>query len=168
MSLSKPLAKLIFLLITSFGMIVLAGCTFAPVYSGKLAEQRQIELTYAQPGNRLAQIINQELALRLGSSTSPSSPLVTIVANSAVRSTMLSATLNPYKAYETTVTATLTIVARDGSNTAPLSFTRTATAGFSSDAQVMADTEAQIDASERAARSVAESLRLAVLASLAR
>ncbi|WDR07388.1 hypothetical protein PSQ90_08210 [Devosia rhodophyticola] len=165
---SKQLIKSGLLIAVLLAVPALAGCTFAPVYSGKLAERPNIPLAYAKPDNRMEQIINQQLALRLGASDVLTAPLAKVVANSSVRARSISQTVNPYRVYEVTVTATLNIEARDGSESEPLTFTRAATAQFNSNSQVLADTEAQIEARERAAKAVAESLRLAVLASLSR
>ena len=78
------------------------------------------------------------------------------------------ATVNPNKSYEVTVTARLTITRRDGSAAAPIVLTRMATAGYQVGAQIINDQASFTEASERAARSAAESLRLAVLAALMR
>jgi hypothetical protein len=78
-----------------------------------------------------------------------------------------SATANPNKPYRVTVTATLSVTPRDGSG-APLSFTRMAIAEYTTSSQVLANTAAATDAQERATRAAAESLRLALLASLSR
>ena len=79
-----------------------------------------------------------------------------------------SVTTNPNKPYRVTVTATLTVTPRDGGATAPMSFTRQASAEYTTSGQVLANTAAATDAQERAARAAAESLRLALLASLSR
>lgn len=168
MSLSKPLRRIVFAgLVLAVGT-ALGACSFSPVYSGALASQPLLDLAYARPTSRLEQVIYQELALRFGSSDAATAPLATVTASSAVADTMLSATANPAKAVDVTVTATLTIAPRDGTTTAPQSFTRVATANYTRSGQVLADTAAAADAAERAAKSAAESLRLAVLAALSR
>lgn len=168
MSWSKPLRRIVFACILLGLGTALGACSFSPVYSGALASQPMLDLAYAKPTSRVEQVIYQELALRFGSSDSPTAPLATVVASVAAADTMLSATANPAKAVEATVTATLTIAARDGSVTPPQSFTRTATAGYTRSGQVLADNAAAADAAERAAKAAAESLRLAVLAALSR
>jgi hypothetical protein len=81
---------------------------------------------------------------------------------------MVTATADPAKAVRMVVTAVLTIAPRDGTDAKPMVFSRTATAQYTRNGQVLADNAAADEASERAARSAAESLRLAVLASLSR
>ena len=168
MSLSSSLRRIVLAsLMLGFGT-ALSGCSFSPVYSGTMASQPLLNLAYAKPNSRAEQVIYQELALRLGLSTSETAPLASVTVSSAAADTMLSATANPSKAVEVMLTATLTIAKRDGSATPAQTFTRTATASYTRSGQVLADNAAAADASERAAKSAAESLRLAVLAALSR
>lgn len=146
----------------------LGACSFSPVYSGALASQPLLNLAYAKPNSRLEQVVYQELSLRLGSSDAATAPLATVSVSSSGGDTMLSQTVNPAKALEVTVNATLTITPRDGSTSPPQTFTRVATASYSRSGQVLADNAAASEAAERAAKSAAESLRLAVLAALKR
>lgn len=168
MSLSKPLRRIV-----AAGLLVglgtaLGACSFSPVYSGALASQPMLELAYARPNSRLEQVIYQELALRFGTSDAATAPLATVSASSSSAVVGLSATANPNKLSRMTVTATLTITQRDETGTAPVTFTRTASAEYTTSGQVLADTAAGVEAAERAARAAAESLRLAMLASLGR
>jgi hypothetical protein len=78
----------------------------------------------------------------------------------------MSATTNPNKPHRATVTAVLNIPASEGAEA--LSFTRRASADYTTSGQVLADQAAATDAAERAARAAAESLRLALLAALSR
>lgn len=168
MSWSRPLRRIVFAgLVLGVGA-ALGACSFSPVYSGALACQPLLNLAYAKPATRLEQVIYQELALRFGSSDSATAPLATVSASASGADMMLSVTANPAKAVEVTVTATLTIAPRDGSVTKPQVFTRTASADYTRSGQVLADNAAAAEAAERAARSAAESLRLAVLAALSR
>jgi hypothetical protein len=163
---TRPIALAAILLATG---AALGACSFSPVYSGALASQPLLNLAYAKPTSRLEQVVYQELALRLGSSTSETAPLATVsVSSSAGGLGFLTGTANPSKPYRVTVTATLTIARRDGSDIEPINFTRRATAEYTANSQVLADTTAATEASERAAKAAAESLRLAVLAALSR
>ena len=146
----------------------LGACSFSPVYGGTLASQPLLNLAYAKPQSRLEQVIYQELALRFGTSDAPSAPLATVRVASAGGVVGLSATANPNKLHKATITATLTIASRDGTGTNPMTFTRQASAEYTTSGQVLADTAAANEAAERAAKAAAESLRLAVLASLSR
>jgi hypothetical protein len=147
----------------------LGACSFQPVYSGRLAENSRLQLAYAEPTTRLQQIVYQELSLRLGKTTSPTAPLVTAsVSSSGAAAPYLSVTANPNKPREVTVTATVTITARDGGKDEPTKITRTAKAQLTQAGQVLAEYAATQDAEERAALAVAESLRIAILAALSR
>ncbi|MBS3850355.1 hypothetical protein KD146_16770 [Devosia sp. BSSL-BM10] len=146
----------------------LGGCSFSPVYSGTLASQPSLNLAYAKPANRLEQLIYQELALRLGESTSETAPLATVSASAGGGDMLVTGNPSPAIPVEVKVTATLTITARDGSDAEARSFTRTASANYTRSGQIVADNAAADEAVERAARGAAESLRLAVLAGLNR
>lgn len=146
----------------------LGACSFSPVYSGTLASQPMLDLAYARPTTRLEQVIYQELALRFGSSDAATAPLATVRVTSLAPIVGMSATANPNKLYRATVTATLTITRRDGTDAKPISFTRQASAEYTTSGQVLADSAAANEAAERAAKAAAESLRLAMLASLSR
>jgi hypothetical protein len=148
--------------------VTLGACSFSPVYSGTLASQPMLNLAFAKPTTRLEQVVYQELALRFGSSVAPTAPLATVSVSSAAGGIGLSVTSNPNKLYRTVVTATLTIARRDGTEAEPMTFTRQATAEYTTSGQVLADTAAANEAAERAAKAAAESLRLAMLASLSR
>ena len=165
---SKRLSVLSFALAAIVGMPLLAACTLTPVYSGRLAENPNLNLAYAKPATRLDQVVYQELSLRLGSSASETAPLVKVVTSSSAGSIVNTATANPNKSYEVTVVATLTITSRDGSDSEPLTLVRQATASYQLGAQILNDAASQSEASERAAKSAAESLRLAILAALSR
>ena len=165
---SHPLHRILFASLVLGLAATLGACSFSPVYSGALASQPLLDLAYAKPNSRLDQVIYQELALRFGSSAAATAPLATVSASASAGDMMLSATANPAKAVEVTVTVTLTITPRDGSATPPQSFTRMATANYTRTGQILADNAAAAEAAERAAKSAAESLRLAVLAALSR
>jgi hypothetical protein len=148
---------------------LLGACSFQPVYSGALASQPLLNLAYAKPANRLEQIVYQELSLRLGSSTSETAPLAQVSVSVGLGGIGgLTATGNPSAPSRATATATLTITQRDGSTTKPLVITRVAIAQYSTNSQVFANNTAATEASERAAKAAAESLRLALLATLSR
>lgn len=148
--------------------MMLGACSFSPVYSGTLASQPMLDLAFAKPTTRLEQVVYQELALRFGSSDAPTAPLATVSVSSSAGGIGMSATSNPNTLYRTIVTATLTIARRDGTGAEPMTFTRQATAEYTTSGQVLADTAAANEAAERAAKAAAESLRLAMLASLSR
>jgi hypothetical protein len=143
--------------------LFLAGCSsFAPVYSGQPGADARLELSYGEPRDRLEQIVHQELALAFGRSTAPSAALVRTAVTSVEGPEGLSATPGN-ESRSLTLTATMTISPRDGSGQ-PTTVTRSTTTSYQSVGQGLSDQEARIDAEERAARAVADSLRLALLA----
>ncbi len=146
----------------------LGACSFSPVYGGALASQPMLNLAFAKPASRLEQVVYHELSLRFGSSDAATAPLATVSVSSSTAAVGLSVTANPNKLYRAVVSATVTIARRDGTNAQPMSFTREASAEYTTSGQVLADTAAANEAAERAAKAAAESLRLAMLASLSR
>ena len=146
----------------------LAGaCSFTPVYSST-ASKPVAALAYAKPSSRLEQIIYQDLALRIGTTDAPTAPLAQVSVSQSAAVMTRTKSVGFATPYELTVTATLVITPRDGGAAKPQSFTRTATAEYTTTGQVLADNAAQADAGERAARAAAESLRLALLAASSR
>lgn len=159
----------------AFGTMLLAAgalmgaCSFQPVYSGTLASQPTLDLAYAKPTTRLEQIIYQDLALRLGSSAAATASLASVsVATGSGGNSVRSVSDGATDFAQTAVTATLTITPRGPAAGTPQTITRTATAQYTTTGQVLADNAAATDASERAAKAVAESLRLGVLAAFSR
>jgi hypothetical protein len=165
---SKRLQILGFSVIALAAVPWLGACTLTPVYSGRLAESPDLNLAFAKPATRLDQIIYQELSLRFGSSDSETAPLASVVTSVSTVALVNTVTANPNKTYEVTVAATLTISRRDGTNERPIVVTRQATANYQLGVQILNDNSASIEATERAAKAAAESLRLAVLAALSR
>jgi len=165
---SSRLKRFALIIPLALSTAALGACSFQPVYSGRLAENPQLQLAYAEPTTRLEQIVYQELSFRLGKTTSPTAPLVTVSVSASTGTPYLSATANPNKPYETTVSATVTITPRDGLADKPITISRSAKAQSTQAGQVLANEAATIEAQERAAKAVAESLRLGILAALGR
>jgi hypothetical protein len=157
-------------LIISLGLVStgLGACSFQPVYSGRLAENPQLQLAYAEPATRLEQIVYQELSFRLGMTESPSAPLLSARVTASASEPFLSQTTNPNIPRVVTVTGSVTITPRDRRDAKPIVITRTARAEHTRTGQVLADEAALAEAGERGAKAVAESLRLAILAALGR
>lgn len=146
----------------------LGACSFSPVYSGVLAANPTLDIAFAKPASRLEQIIYQELSFRLGVSTAPTAPLAKIsVTVSGPAVGLMTSTPGANTATQVTVSATLTLTQRSG-DAPPVTITRRATADYTTNSQVLANTTAATEATERAARAAAESLRLALLATLSR
>lgn len=167
MSLSRPV-RVALIALSLAGGVALSACSFQPVHSGRLAEAPAMQLAYAAPNTRLEQLVYQELSFRLGKADNTTAPLVSVVVRPEVSTSFLSQTAAPDKLHEAKLTGVLTLTYRDNSGRAPLRITRTATAQFERNGQVLAESSAQIEAQERAAKSLAESLRLALLAAYSR
>lgn len=145
---------------------VLAGCSgLRPVYGTGGAVDGRLALNYADPASRLDQIIIQDLSLRLGKGGGLDAPLVRISTASGSRDLTRTAVARPVTQKEMAVTAVYSVVAPDGR--VLLNGQRKATAQYSTSGQVLADEAAAKDASERAARAVAETIRLSILSQLA-
>ena len=142
----------------------LGGCTFAPVYGELGVAEGRLDVAYGKPASRLAQIIIQDLSVRLGKSTDPSAPLVSISASARSRTLTHTGTKKPVTQYETLVTVAYTVTA--GGKVVAIG-NRSASAEWTTRGQVLADDEARKDAEERAARAAGETVRLAILGALA-
>ncbi|WP_158626075.1 hypothetical protein [Arsenicitalea aurantiaca] len=147
-------------------MAALAACSsFTPAYGPQSVAEGRLALAYAAPNNRLEQVIYQDLALRLGPGGDTGAPRVSVTARSDVRRLARSRTDNPRTEFEAVVTADLVVTEADGA--VSFTATRSASAVFTRGEQVLADVSAETEAAERAARAVAETLRLTLLGALA-
>jgi LPS-assembly lipoprotein len=146
--------------------VLLAGCSsFRPVYGvGGIATER-LALSYAKPTTRLEQIIIQDLKLKLGSTSDPDAPRVTITASTASRQLTRGSVTKAVTDHEALVTATYGVVV--GSRIVAEGTRRASASYRSTGQQVLADESAYRDATERAAREVAETIRLSIIADLA-
>jgi LPS-assembly lipoprotein len=167
MSWSKAVLRNTLLALALSGATTLAACSgFAPVYGERGIGMERYAFRYDKPATRLDQIIYQELALRLGRSTDSSVPLVRISTSSGVRELTKSNVARPAKQKEAVVTAQIELVGADGA--VALSTSRSAAALFTADnSQALAETEAEREAKERAAKELAETVRLTLLGAVA-
>lgn len=162
---SKPLLRNAFVALSLLGATVLAGCTgLTPVYGERGIGTERHALNYSKPNSRLEQIIYQELVLRFGRTSDPSSPTVRITTSSYTRKLTRSNVVRPSEQREATVTALIELIAADGSTI--LSTSRSAAALYTTDGQALAASEAEREAGERAARELAETVRLTLLGAL--
>jgi hypothetical protein len=144
----------------------LAACSsFTPVYGTAGLGVERHAVRYDKPASRLEQIIYQELALRLGRSSDPSAPLVRVTTSSALRDLTKTDVSRPSEQREAVVTARIELIDADGR--VAFTATRSASALFTADSQALAETEAERDARERAAKALAETVRLTLLGALA-
>lgn len=162
----RPVLRNALIALSLLGATVLAGCSgLTPVYGERGLGAERVALRYDAPRNRLEQIIYQDLALRLGRSSDPSSPRVVITTtNAAARDLTKSSVARPSEQNEAVVTATIRLIGPD--DAVLLNTTRSAAALYSTDRQALAASEAENEAYERAARSLAETIRLTLLGAL--
>jgi hypothetical protein len=145
---------------------LLAGCTgLRPVYGDYGGVQGGLAFSYAEPASRVDQIIIQALRLRLGKSTDPDAPRITISAYPAGRQLNRSNVGRPLNEHEVVVTASYRV---ESGGAVVASGTRSASAQYARNSQVLADDAAFNNAIERAAREVAETVRLSILSDLAK
>jgi hypothetical protein len=144
----------------------LTACSsFTPVYGDHGTSIERTAFRYDKPATRLDQLIYQELALKLGRSTDPSLPLVRVTTSTSSRKLTRSDVTRPSEQREAVVTAKVELVGPGGQ--VATTFTRSASALYTTDSQALAATEAQRDAEERAARELAETVRLSLIGALA-
>lgn len=168
MSWSKLFLRKGFLALALTSSMVLSACTMAPVYSDAQAVSQQLAFTYAEPNSRLEQIVYQDLRLRFGESQAPDARQLRVSVSAVGGWEALSDSVNPNTTSSMTATAQLTLVPPAGSSEAPVTIIRTAVANYTTNDQAFAAREAAVEAQERAAHAVAESLRLALLAGATR
>ena len=144
--------------------VLLGACSsFRPVYGETGLAAERIALSYAKPASRLEQIIIQEIAGRLGADAGPGAPVFSVTASSSARTLTQTRVTKPVTQREVQVTASYQVVS-DG--VVVVSGTRRATASYATSGQVLADESALKDATERAGRAVAETIRLSLIAAI--
>jgi hypothetical protein len=167
---SSSSLRLVLLAAALVAPLVVAGCSgFRPVYGdvasvGGISTQT-LKVRYGKPASRLDQIIQQDLALRLGFTDDPDAPEVTVSAAAGARALTRTAVVKPVTQYEVAVSASYTIAT---SGRVVATGTRRASASYTTNGQVLADEAAYKDATERAAHEVADIIRLSILAELAK
>jgi hypothetical protein len=145
----------------------LAACTgIRPVYSDAGLGSQQVRVSYAAPANRLEQIVYQDLALRLGKSSSKSAAEVQVAVSerhvNLTNNTVTSATTQK----QVTVTAKLTVTNAKGK--VLFSGARSQTADYTTGAQALANEQAGDIAAKQAALLLSDTLRLQIIAALAK
>lgn len=144
----------------------LSACSFTPLY-GDAAPlgNGHLAFRYAEPANRLDRIIYQDLALSFTRSRAVDAPELVITTSSATRRIGRTSSGSPATAREATVTATA-IVTAAGAGAPLYTVSRSASATYTTNAQRLASAYAREEAEERAARAVAQSLKLLIAAEL--
>ena len=143
---------------------LMSGCSFSPLYGSGGDSSGGHGFAYAEPNSRLEQIIYQELAFRLGTDPSPDAHLVTISASQSAHRVGRTSAGSVLTTYEAVVSASLSVDEQGPDAKNLLSTSRFAGANYEISGQVVADRAAAQNAGERAARSVADTLRLILAA----
>lgn len=147
--------------------LALAGCSgMTPLYGEAGLGTERIAFRYAAPASRLDQIIYQHLALKLGRTADTTAPLVSVSTSASSRSLTRTDVDRAAGQYEAVVTARITLT--DAAGQELYATTRSAAALYTTDSQALAATESSREAQERAARELAETVRLTLLGALAR
>lgn len=143
--------------------IALAGCTLTPVYGDAAATNDALALAYAEPGSRLEQVVYQQLSKRLGEG-GPGAPVFSATVAISVTSIGLSDVPSPITDQQVVATIDYSVT-RDDAIIA--SGARSASAGYQTTGQLVADQAAGAGAQEQATRAAADTVRLALIAALA-
>lgn len=141
---------------------LLSGCTLTPVYSEAAMASQNLALTYAEPDTRLEQLVYRTLSGRLGP-TGLGAPQFSARVSSTTTRIGLSNVGGPVGDSQVAVAVTYQVI-QNGTSIA--NGTRTATIGYRTTGQIVADDAARTTAEEQAVISATESVRLALLASL--
>ena len=146
--------------------LALAACSgLSPVYQQPRLASGDLRLAYGVPDNRIERLIYQDLALRLprGGAGDPKLTIDTGSSGSSLTNDLVTSAQSQKRM---TVSAAITLTDADGN--VLFSGSRSATADYTTDSQILSNRAAADDAVERAAHLLAESIRLTVLGALAK
>ncbi|WP_417308997.1 hypothetical protein [Devosia sp.] len=147
--------------------VALSACSgMTPLYGDAGIGSERIAFRYAAPASRLDQIIYQHLVLKLGRTADAAAPLVSVTTSTSSRGLTRTNVSRPAAQNEAVVTARITLT--DAAGQQIYAATRSAAALYTTDSQALAATESAREAQERAARELAEIVRLTLLGALAR
>ena len=147
------------------GPLALAGCTgLTPVYGDNGLGAHRVQIAYNAPNNRLEQVIYNDLSLKLGSDQGGSAAKLSVSASQRTVALTNDTVSSPALQRQMIVTAAVTLVGRDG--VVLYSGALSQTADYTIGAQAFANQEAAANAAENAARLLADTIRLKVLAAL--
>ncbi len=133
--------------------LILSACTFSPVYSNQEQTGTNFNLEFATANSRLEQIVYTDLAASFPSQPGPKTNLVeVIVSSSNVRPGFGSVAL----------TGKITVTNIETSEIV-FSGSRTAAATYIKSPQSLANQQAANEASERAAKNLAQTIRLTLI-----
>jgi hypothetical protein len=161
----RRIVRLAPLLVALAAPLALAACSsFTPVYGENGINAQRVEIAYAPPSNRLEQIIYQDLALKLGKTSGDGVPRLVVAASQSMRFLTDAPAAQPGMPQRVTVAANVTLYGADGD--VLFSGQRSAAADFTYTPQALAAQQAEADAAQRAARTLADTIRLQVLSVL--
>ncbi|RDE08519.1 hypothetical protein [Pelagibacterium lacus] len=143
--------------------LAVSACTLTPVYGDAAAAQQALELRHAAPNDRLEQVFYRALALRVPSGSADTVPEVSVSVSASTSRIGLTTIASPVRDHQVVARAAYTVT-RDGETIA--SGTHTATAGYQTTGQLVADNQARDAAIERAVQQAAQSVRLELLGRL--
>lgn len=153
------------LLLGLVGPLTLAGCTgLTPVYGDNGLGAHRVEVAYDAPNNRLEQVIYNDLSLKLGKDQGESTAKLSVAASQATRALTNDTVTSAALQRQMTVTARVTLVGPDGQ--VLYAGTLSQSADYTIGAQAFANQEAAANAAENAAKLLADTIRLEVLAAL--
>lgn len=159
-SVNQPGRRLILALIMVAPLI--AGCSFSPLY-GNAAAPASSGFAYDEPTSRVEQIIYQDLAARLGTSTMPGAPRIEVHASTSARRVGRTSGGSVFSLFEKTINGT--VIVRKTTDKQEILFkqTRDAGASYEISGQAFADRSAQNTADAQAAHALAETFVLLIL-----
>ncbi|NOZ31959.1 MAG: hypothetical protein GXP01_02555 [Alphaproteobacteria bacterium] len=145
-------------------VLTLAACTgLTPLYQdGAATGAFRNAISFADPTTRAEQVVIRELKTALGAN-GIGAPVFAISIESNVELVSVIATTNPAKPKTLTLTAQYSLTDPAAPEKPILSETRTASASFTTGPQGLANERAQADATERAARRLADIIRARLL-----
>ena len=144
------------------GIFMLAGCTLTPVYQDSKSGNYQI--SYAKPASVVEQTIIQELAFKLGRSTSP---VYQITLSTSTSTRAIHGVSSQFVRSETEATVRSKFVLKNISTDEQIAAEeRFASAVYQSSSQNIANNSALADAYQRAAKDVARQIELMIIAAL--
>lgn len=154
--------KALSFLFTAWLLPALASCTsFAPVYGerGGLSPA-DFKFNFAEPDSRIEQVVLNQLALSFVSPPTPLSPTLDVTVSSSNLASAMSNAQSFSQIIQTRVTATVTITQGED----VVTITRFSDASYRAGSLTPTDLASATAATETAARSTAEALRAAILA----
>jgi LPS-assembly lipoprotein len=139
----------------------LSGCTITPVHSDRaITGVSEVQLAYAAPSSRLQQIVYQALAARLGTANPETAPILTASVSTSSSRVGLSTRTEPATDHQVIATISYHVEIQGKLLS---SGRRTATSGYRTTGQILADDTARQNADEEAVRAAAQSVIAAIL-----